>query len=140
MLTLMSRWQLNLNNRAQKTCLFNDSKYFGYILYNLGAFYCIGKTEKKMISGKFAIWKKRWHFIRFRYFKLNWDVTVYLYNILFYTKPSEANFFFSKNSNFLFWENFGRKTSKAMFFQHWVRGYAIHNFLWGYVGMLNDES
>ena len=39
-----------------------------------------GKKNKKIISGKFAIWKKGCHFHRSRYSKLNWDVILIVPN------------------------------------------------------------
>ena len=35
------------------------SKHFVYILYNLRAFYNIGKTNKKIISDKFKLFERK---------------------------------------------------------------------------------
>ena len=52
------------------------SKHFVYILYNLGGFYTIGKINKKIIGGKFAVWKKKDISLDpvNLYYKLNWDI------------------------------------------------------------------
>ena len=57
-------WIIAPRKHVYSTTAFMYSNWCVHILYNLEAFYSIGKINKNIIRGKFTIWKKRLHFHR----------------------------------------------------------------------------